>query len=135
MAAMISSLLFLLTIAVFLMSFISTILYIVLLISINLLFKKEEAVLRMRVTTQEVELFCKMSLLPFMLCLGYDLILVVLCAAHAFLTRNLPDNFSESWYLFVSVSTTSFLWIVFLPTLFVFVCKFILPGYGVLDQI
>ena len=41
MAAMLSSLSFLLTLNVFLMSFFSTILYIVLLISINLLFKKK----------------------------------------------------------------------------------------------
>ena len=62
----------------------------------------------MSVTKQrEVELFCKMSLLPFMLCLGYDFIFIVLSAAHAFLTRNLPDNFSVSYYLFVLVSTMS----------------------------
>ena len=42
MAAMLSSLSFLLTLNVFLMSFFSTILYIVLLISINLLFKKKK---------------------------------------------------------------------------------------------
>ena len=78
-----------------------------------------EATLRMQVASQrEVELFCKMSVTPFMLCLGYDLILVLLCAVHALLTRKLPENFNESWYLFVSVSTTSFLWMVFLPTYF-----------------
>ena len=35
-----------------------------------------------------------------------------------FLTRRLPENFNESWYIFVSVSTTTFLWMVFLPTYF-----------------
>jgi len=46
------------------------------------------------------------------------LVLVIGCAGHAFLTRKLPENFNESWYIFVSVATTSFLWVVFLPTYF-----------------
>ncbi len=70
------------------------------------------------ITEEAVELLCEMPITPFMLCLGYDLVLVLLCAAHAFLTRKLPENFNESWYLFVSVCTTSFLWVVFLPTYF-----------------
>ena len=83
------------------------------------IFAPPEASLRMQViTVREVELFCKMSLTPYMICLGYDLLLVLLCAAHAFLTRKLPENFNESWYIFVSVCTTSFLWMVFLPTYF-----------------
>ena len=75
--------------------------------------------MRMQVTTRRhVELFCSMRLDMFMLCLGYNLMLVLFCAAHAFLARKLPGNFNESWYLFVSVCTTSFLWVVFLPTYF-----------------
>ena len=31
---------------------------------------------------------------------------------------NLPENFIETWYIFVSVSTTVFMWLVFLPTYF-----------------
>ena len=75
--------------------------------------------LRMPVATSpDVELACEMEITYFMLCVGYNIGLVILCAAHAFLTRHLPDNFNESWYLFVSVSTTSFLWLVFLPSYF-----------------
>ncbi len=35
-----------------------------------------------------------------------------------FLTRKLPANFNESWFIFVSVATTVFIWCVFLPTYF-----------------
>ena len=74
---------------------------------------------RMQVlTTRHVELLCELPLEDIMLCLSYNLLLVLLCAGHAFLTRKLPENFNESWYIFVSVSTTSFLWLVFLPTYF-----------------
>ena len=91
----------------------------VFLVFVTAVISPPEASLRMQVlTTREVELFCKMSLTPFMICLGYDLLLLLLCAAHAFLTRKLPENFNESWYVFVSVCTTSFLWMVFLPTYF-----------------
>ena len=77
------------------------------------------ASLRMQViTVKEVELCCDISLAPFMLCLSYNLLLVFLCAVHAFLTRKLPENFNESWYMFVSVCTTTFLWIVLMPTYF-----------------
>ena len=78
-----------------------------------------EAKLRMQVSTRrQVELFCSMGLAQFMTCVGYNLFLILMCATHAFLTRKLPENFNESKYLFVSVCTTSFLWLVFLPTYF-----------------
>ena len=77
------------------------------------------AELRMPVDTyKQVELFCEMDISQFMLCVSYNLILLLLCAVHAFLTRTLPDNFNESGYLFVTVCITSFLWLVFLPTYF-----------------
>ena len=50
--------------------------------------------------------------------LGGNLILLLLCACFGFLTRKLPENFNEAWYIFVSVSSTAFLWLVFLPTYF-----------------
>ena len=78
-----------------------------------------KATLRMPVSTyRQVELYCKMGISYFMLCVAYNLLLLILCAVHAFLTRKLPENFNESWYIFVSVCTTSFLWLVFLPTYF-----------------
>ena len=70
------------------------------------------------ITDKHVEQYCYLGLGEFMTCVTYNLILVLSCAAHAFLTRKLPENFNESWYLFVAVSTTTFLWIVFIPMYF-----------------
>ena len=50
--------------------------------------------------------------------LAYNLLLLVACAIIGFLTRKLPENFNESWFIFVSVATTTFLWLVLLPTYF-----------------
>ena len=86
---------------------------------ITSLISSPSAKLRMPVDTyRQVELFCEMDISQFMLCVSYNLLLLLLCAAHAFLTRKLPENFNESGYIFVSVCTTSFLWIVFIPTYF-----------------
>ena len=77
------------------------------------------AKLRMQVSTRRhVELFCHLEIGEFMVCVGYNLLLILSCAVHAIMTRKLPENFNESWYLFVSVCTTSFLWLVFLPAYF-----------------
>ena len=70
------------------------------------------------ITHKHTELYCYLGLGEFMTCVTYNMMLVLSCAAHAFLTRKLPENFNESWYLFVAVSTTTFLWIVFIPTYF-----------------
>jgi hypothetical protein len=43
---------------------------------------------------------------------------MLICAVIGFITRKLPENFNESWFIFVSVSTTLFAWIVFIPTYF-----------------
>ena len=69
-------------------------------------------------TVKQVELFCNVSLEGLLPSLAFSLILIVLCATLGFLTRKLPENFNESWYIFVSVATTMFLWLVFLPTYF-----------------
>ena len=75
--------------------------------------------LRMQVPTEKhVELFCDLPLEGLLIPLGYNLALIILCAIYGFLTRKLPENFNESWYIFISVSTTTFLWVVFLPTYF-----------------
>ncbi len=77
------------------------------------------AVLIMPVSIKQyVELVCEMPLSGFILCLSYNIILILCCAVFGFLTRKLPENFNESWYIFVSVSTTTFLWMVFLPAYF-----------------
>ena len=78
-----------------------------------------EARLRMQVLTEKhVELYCYLPLEGLLVPLAYNLILILLCAIYGFLTRKLPENYNESWYIFVSVSTTTFLWLVFLPVYF-----------------
>ena len=67
-------------------------------------------------TTEYVELACTWDELTMLIPLSYNLFLLLICALYGFLTRKLPDNFNESWYIFISVSTTSFLWLAFIPT-------------------
>ena len=75
------------------------------------------AKLYMPVATEKyVELLCNMTLYSLIIPLSYNLLLLFLCAVFGFLTRKLPDNFNESWYIFMSVTTTMFIWIAFLPT-------------------
>ena len=68
------------------------------------------------VTVKYVELTCNMPMWSLIIPLSFNLFLLLLCSAFGFLTRKLPDNFNESWYIFISVSTTLFIWIAFLPT-------------------
>lgn len=78
-----------------------------------------EATEKMPIETQPyLELYCKLELRGLLIPLVYNLIIISLCAIHGFLTRSLPENFNESKYIFVSVMTTMFLWIVFVPTYF-----------------
>ena len=75
--------------------------------------------LQMPVLTEPyVELYCDRPMVILMTPLVYNLMLLMLCCVFAFLTRELPDGFNESWYIFLSVSTTLFIWIAFLPTYF-----------------
>lgn len=78
-----------------------------------------KASLRMPVATERYsELYCNLPLTSLSVLLAYNIGLLLLCAIFGFLTRKLPENFNEAWYIFVSVATTSFLWMVFLPTYF-----------------
>ena len=75
--------------------------------------------LQMPVLTEKfVELVCYISLEVLLIPLCYNLFLLLVCALYGFLTRKLPDNFNESWYIFISVTTTLFVWVAFLPTYF-----------------
>lgn len=65
-----------------------------------------------------VELFCYKSTVWFLIPLMYNILLLLVCAVIGFITRKLPENFNESWFIFVSVSTTLFAWVVFIPTYF-----------------
>ena len=87
---------------------------------IAVLITPPEAQQRMPVSTiQRVELQCKLPLQNLLIPLSYNIILLLLCAIFGFLTRKLPDNFNESWYIFIAVTTTMFVWIACLPTYFV----------------
>ena len=67
-------------------------------------------------TEKSVELLCEMTMINLLLPLSYNLLMLFLCAIFGFLTRKLPDNFNESWYIFISATTTIFIWVAFLPT-------------------
>ena len=69
-------------------------------------------------TTEHVELSCLLPVVNLLSPLCYNILLLLLCAVYGFMTRKLPDNFNESWYIFISVTTTLFVWIAFLPTYF-----------------
>ncbi len=65
-----------------------------------------------------VEIYCQKSVPLFLMPLSYNISLMAVCTVLGFITRKLPENFNESAYIFVSVSTTLFAWIVFIPAYF-----------------
>lgn len=67
---------------------------------------------------RKVELTCYNPPIAFSIPLGFNALLLFCCVCLSYVTRKLPENFNEAWYIFVSVSTTIFLWIVLLPTYF-----------------
>lgn len=78
-----------------------------------------DPIFRMQVATEKyVEVLCSLPLSGLLPPLCLNLLFILTCAAYGFLTRKLPENFNESWYIFVSVATTTFLWLVFLPAYF-----------------
>ena len=64
------------------------------------------------------ELHCELQPTELITLLACNLLLLGGCAVFGFLTRKLPANFNESHFMFVSVATTIFLWMVMLPTYF-----------------
>ncbi|XP_059142364.1 metabotropic glutamate receptor-like [Physella acuta] len=69
-------------------------------------------------TEKFVELNCDMTLPGLSSFLAYNLVLVSLCSVFAFKTRKLPDNFNESRFISMCVSTTLVIWLAFIPTYF-----------------
>ena len=65
-----------------------------------------------------VEITCSVDLASFIPPLIVNMIPIMTCAVLGYLTKALPENFNDSRYIFVSISTTLFMWIVFLPTYF-----------------
>ena len=89
-----------------------------LLVFSSIMFNVKEIIQMPILTEKFVELACYVSLEALVIPLGYNLFLLLVCALYGFLTRKLPDNFNESWYIFMSVITTLFVWVAFLPTYF-----------------
>jgi hypothetical protein len=65
-----------------------------------------------------VELYCEKSIAWFLLQLAYNMALMVVCAVLGFKARHLPENFNDSQFIFISVATTLFVWILFVPAYF-----------------
>ena len=65
-----------------------------------------------------VEISCEETPAKFILPLAYNVLMILTCAVLGYYTRKLPENFNESWFIFISVATTLFMWVVFLPTYF-----------------
>ena len=86
--------------------------------SIQLVIPIRAALLQQVRTEKYVELTCDQALAGFLAPLAFNLILILVCAVLGYLARKLPENFNESWYIFISVTTTLFMWLVFLPTYF-----------------
>ncbi|XP_022094810.1 metabotropic glutamate receptor 2-like [Acanthaster planci] len=70
----------------------------------------------------QVELMCNISNDEMIISLSYNVILVVLCSVHAFITRKVPNNYNESRFISLSVYTTLVIWLAFIP------CYFLIPG-------
>ncbi|KAH9509031.1 hypothetical protein Btru_048654 [Bulinus truncatus] len=69
-------------------------------------------------TENFVEVSCDMTC-PGQTCfLTYNLVQVTMCSVFAFKTRKLPDNFNESRFISMCVSTTMVIWLAFIPTYF-----------------
>ena len=77
------------------------------------------ASLRMPVTTERyTELACDQDMAGFLTPLIYNILIIIICAVLGYLSRKLPENYNESWFIFLSVSSTLFLWLVMLPSYF-----------------
>ena len=78
-----------------------------------------QARLEMPVRTEKlVELSCYLPIRALLFPMLFNIGVILLCAVHGFTTRKLPENFNESRYICISVLTTTFLWVVFLPAYF-----------------
>ena len=65
-----------------------------------IIFGPPEARQRQKVpTVKHVELYCSLPLIGFLTPLAYNVALILLCSIYAFLTRKLPENYNESWYV------------------------------------
>ena len=92
------------------------------LVSIQLMFttlwfiaKPIKAVERYYSGRQELVLECEVDKLSFSINLCYVIVLMILCTAYAFKTRNFPKNFNESKYIGITMYMTCAVWVLFFP--------------------
>ncbi|XP_064631103.1 metabotropic glutamate receptor 5-like [Lineus longissimus] len=67
---------------------------------------------------KRVELTCDLPFYALIIPLCYNLLVVLVAAFFGYKTRKLPENFNESKCIFLSVCSTVFIWIAFMPTYF-----------------
>lgn len=74
---------------------------------------------RMPIPTEKYsEIYCQQDLIGFLVPLSFNILLILVCAILGYLSRKLPENFNESWHIFLMAATTFFMWMVFIPTYF-----------------
>ncbi len=61
---------------------------------------------------------CHNTEASLMIPLAVNLLLLLCCGVFGYLTRNVPENFNESWYIVITVGVTFVIWIAFLSTYF-----------------
>ena len=72
--------------------------------------------LHMPVPTEKyIELRCDQIAIGFCLPLGFNIAINLACTLLGFICRKVPDNFNESWFIFVAVATTLMAWLVLIP--------------------
>jgi Na+/proline symporter len=54
----------------------------------------------------------------FLLSLGYNMILILVCTVYAVKTRKIPENFNESKHIGFAMYTTCVIWLAFIPIYF-----------------
>jgi hypothetical protein len=65
-----------------------------------------------------VELYCDVPPYVLFIPMGFNILLTFICVFYGFGTRKLPENFNESWFIFISVCATLMLWFLLLPSYF-----------------
>lgn len=66
----------------------------------------------------QVVLKCRMKDLWFLLSLGYNMVLIIICTVYAVMTRRIPENFNESKHIGFAMYTTCVIWLAFIPIYF-----------------
>ena len=64
---------------------------------------------------REPELTCNKNRYELAVSLTYNVLLIIVCSIHAFLTRHVPKNFNESRFIGFSIYTTLVIWLFFIP--------------------